>query len=104
MKSVFLSDELCDLGTKNSPAFSQGSFYIPIAQGPQGQLGFQLLPGHLQGQRLSVQLGLSAQPLLLSSPGLCWPKGFVFGLCNLVSFNVLLPELCYQRTLAVIFK
>ena len=104
MKLVFLSDELCDLGTKNSPASSQCSFHIPITQGPQGQLGFQLLPGHLQGQSLSVQLGLGVQSLLLGGLGLCWPPGFVFSLCNLVSFNVLLPELCYQGTIAVIFK
>ena len=104
MKPVFLSDELCDLGTRNSPAFSQCHFHVPVVQGPQDHLGLQLLPGHLQGQHLSVQLGLGAQPLLLSSRRLCWPPGFVFSLCDLLSFNVLFPELCYQGTIAVIFK
>lgn len=87
----------------DAPAFFQRRSHLPVGQGPQGQLRLQLLLGHLQGQGLSVQLGLGAQALL-GRHRLCSAPGFVLCLCDFLSFDVLFTELCYQGVIAVIFK
>lgn len=90
-------------GEPDAPALFQRRSHVPLAQGPQGQLRLQLLLGHLQGQRLSVQLGLGAQALL-GSRRLCSAPGFVLRLRDFLSFDVLFTELCYQGVIAIIFK
>lgn len=92
-----LPEGLWDTDSRRAPAFFQRRPHAPVVEGPPGQLGLQLLLGHLQGQRLSVQPGLgSRQPR--------GALGFALRLSGFLSFDVLFAELCYQGAIAIISK